>query len=192
MEEEAPETDQTTDLALGNLGGFGLGSTPNSTAANLNPFGVAVLNRDATPAISTFTMPTPSVALVVVSWAYLPVVLEVALLLLPQVVDLLVWASGGGGFAAAATGGGFAAAASPGGGFAAAAIGGGGFAGAAAPAGGGFAGTATAGTGFSGGGFGALGNQQSGGFGALGNQQGGGFGAFWQSARWWEWVLSIW
>ncbi|KAL2540818.1 Nuclear pore complex protein [Abeliophyllum distichum] len=60
MEEEAPETDQTTDLALGNLGGFGLGSTPNSTAANLNPFGVAVLNRDATPAISTFTMPTPS------------------------------------------------------------------------------------------------------------------------------------
>ncbi|KAL2557114.1 Nuclear pore complex protein [Forsythia ovata] len=60
MEEEAPETDQTTDLALGNLGGFGLGSTPNSTAANLNPFGVAVQNRDATPAISTFTMSAPS------------------------------------------------------------------------------------------------------------------------------------
>ncbi|CAI9768668.1 unnamed protein product [Fraxinus pennsylvanica] len=60
MEEEAPETDQTTELALGNLGGFGLGSMPNSTAASSNPFGVALLNRDATPASSTFTMSGPS------------------------------------------------------------------------------------------------------------------------------------
>lgn len=60
MEEEAPETDQTTELALGNLGGFGLGSMPNSTAASSNPFGVAVLNRDAAPASSTFTMSGPS------------------------------------------------------------------------------------------------------------------------------------
>ncbi|XP_022884649.1 nuclear pore complex protein NUP214 isoform X2 [Olea europaea var. sylvestris] len=59
MEEEAPETDQTTELALGNLGGFGLGSTPNSMAASSNPFGV-VLNSDATPASSTFTMSGPS------------------------------------------------------------------------------------------------------------------------------------
>ncbi|KAL6576648.1 hypothetical protein OROMI_010924 [Orobanche minor] len=46
MDEEAPETDQTTELALGSLGGFGFGSTPNSTSQKPNPFGVANLNQN--------------------------------------------------------------------------------------------------------------------------------------------------
>ncbi|GER50707.1 nuclear pore complex protein [Striga asiatica] len=48
MEEEAPETDQTTELSLGNLGGFGIGSIPNSTTPKSNPFGVSTLNKDTT------------------------------------------------------------------------------------------------------------------------------------------------
>ncbi|KAL3850357.1 hypothetical protein ACJIZ3_012239 [Penstemon smallii] len=60
MEEEASESYQTTEFSLGNLGGFGIGSTPNSTITRPNPFGVAVLNKDTTSAPSPFTMSPPS------------------------------------------------------------------------------------------------------------------------------------
>ncbi|KAI3461921.1 hypothetical protein Pfo_018584 [Paulownia fortunei] len=55
MEEEAPETDQTTEFSLGNLDGFGIGSTPNSTTPKSNPFGVA-LNKNTTFATSPYMM----------------------------------------------------------------------------------------------------------------------------------------
>lgn len=60
MEEEAPEGSLTTEVALGNLGGFGIGSTPNSTVVKPNPFGVEMPNKAATPLNSPFTVPTPS------------------------------------------------------------------------------------------------------------------------------------
>ncbi|KAL9140612.1 hypothetical protein ABFS82_14G048600 [Erythranthe guttata] len=55
MEEEAPETDSTAGFTLGNLGGFGLGSTPNSNTPKSNPFGVSVLSKDTTFAPSPYT-----------------------------------------------------------------------------------------------------------------------------------------
>ncbi|XP_047966903.1 nuclear pore complex protein NUP214 isoform X2 [Salvia hispanica] len=61
MEEEAPETDQTTNITFANLGGFGIGATQNSTTPKANPFGVTALNTGSTPATSPFTMtPAPS------------------------------------------------------------------------------------------------------------------------------------
>lgn len=57
MEEEAPETDLGTELSLGNLGGFGIGSTPVSSTVKPNPFGLGVPNNAATPVISPFTPP---------------------------------------------------------------------------------------------------------------------------------------
>ncbi|KAK6145015.1 hypothetical protein DH2020_021835 [Rehmannia glutinosa] len=61
MEEEAPETDQTTEFSLGNLGGFGIGSTPpNSTTPKSNPFGVATLNKNTTFASSPNMMSASS------------------------------------------------------------------------------------------------------------------------------------
>lgn len=60
MEEEAPEGGLTTELALGNLGVFGIGSTLNSTLVRPNPFGGEMLNNAATPLSSPFTLPTPS------------------------------------------------------------------------------------------------------------------------------------
>ncbi|KAK4441074.1 Nuclear pore complex protein [Sesamum alatum] len=57
MEEEAPETDQTTGLALGNFGGFGIGSTSNSTAPKPNPFDVAALTKNTTSATSQYMAP---------------------------------------------------------------------------------------------------------------------------------------
>ncbi|KAI3826581.1 hypothetical protein L1987_00629 [Smallanthus sonchifolius] len=53
MEEEAPDTTQFT---LGNLGGFGLGSTPNPSAPKQNPFGAPFGNAPASTPI-TFTTP---------------------------------------------------------------------------------------------------------------------------------------
>ncbi|KAK4408611.1 Nuclear pore complex protein [Sesamum angolense] len=57
MEEEAPETDQIAGFALGNFGGFGIGSTSNSTAPKPKPFGVAVLNKNTTSATSQYMAP---------------------------------------------------------------------------------------------------------------------------------------
>ncbi|CAA0829036.1 Nuclear pore complex protein NUP214 [Striga hermonthica] len=59
MEEEAPDTDQTTELSLGNLGGFGIGSMPNSTTPKSNPFGVSTLNKDATHFASSLNTSAP-------------------------------------------------------------------------------------------------------------------------------------
>lgn len=56
MEEEAPETDQTSDITFANLDKFGIGPTQNSTIAKVNPFGVAVLNKDSTFATSANMM----------------------------------------------------------------------------------------------------------------------------------------
>ncbi|XP_027072146.2 nuclear pore complex protein NUP214 [Coffea arabica] len=63
MEEEAPEGSLTTELALGNLGGFGIGSTPNSTLVRPNLFGGEMLHKAATSPSSPFTLPTPSAEL---------------------------------------------------------------------------------------------------------------------------------
>ncbi|KAL6500068.1 hypothetical protein OROGR_027978 [Orobanche gracilis] len=61
MDEEAPETDQTTELALGSLGGFGFGSTQNSTSQKPNPFGVANLNQNtAFTSLPNMMMPASS------------------------------------------------------------------------------------------------------------------------------------
>ncbi|XP_050220450.1 nuclear pore complex protein NUP214 isoform X2 [Mercurialis annua] len=55
MEEEAPEV-----ISLGSLGGFGLGSTPNSNAPRTNPFGASFGNIGTNQASSSFTMTPPS------------------------------------------------------------------------------------------------------------------------------------
>lgn len=60
MEEEAPETSQATELSLGSLGSFGIGSTPNPTAPKLNPFGSPFGNATTSPTSSPFTMTVPS------------------------------------------------------------------------------------------------------------------------------------
>ncbi|KAF3449046.1 hypothetical protein FNV43_RR09770 [Rhamnella rubrinervis] len=57
MDEEAPET--ITEPSLGSLGGFGLGSTPNTTAPKPNPFGGSFANA-TNVATSPFTMNVPS------------------------------------------------------------------------------------------------------------------------------------
>ena len=60
MEEEAPENSQATELSLGNLGSFGLGSSPDPMAAKPNPFGGQFANAGANPAITPFAMTVPS------------------------------------------------------------------------------------------------------------------------------------
>ncbi|GFZ18130.1 nuclear pore complex protein [Actinidia rufa] len=60
MEEEASETSQTTDLTLGGLGSFGIGSAPNPTATKPNPFGATFSNAAPTPASSPFSMTIPT------------------------------------------------------------------------------------------------------------------------------------
>ncbi|PSR90284.1 Nuclear pore complex protein [Actinidia chinensis var. chinensis] len=60
MEEEASETSQTTELTLGGLGSFGIGSSPNPTAAKPNPFGATFSNAAPTPASSPFNMTIPT------------------------------------------------------------------------------------------------------------------------------------
>lgn len=58
MEEEAPETSLTTQLSLGGLGGFGLGSTPNSSTPKQNPFGSTFANSTPTAVTSPMSIPT--------------------------------------------------------------------------------------------------------------------------------------
>nr|GEV93514.1 nuclear pore complex protein NUP214 isoform X2 [Tanacetum cinerariifolium] len=57
MEEEAPDTAQ---LTLGNLGGFGLGSSPNPSAPKQNPFGAPFGNPPANTPITSFAASPPS------------------------------------------------------------------------------------------------------------------------------------
>ncbi|XP_059628710.1 nuclear pore complex protein NUP214 [Cornus florida] len=60
MDEEAPETSHTTELTLGGLGGFGIGSATNPTASKPSPFAVAFPNAATTPMSSPFTMTVPT------------------------------------------------------------------------------------------------------------------------------------
>lgn len=60
MEEEAPETSQMTELSLGSLGGFGIGSSPNPDPPKSNPFGGAFGNAATSPVSSPFSMTVPS------------------------------------------------------------------------------------------------------------------------------------
>ncbi|KAJ6798678.1 nuclear pore complex protein NUP214 [Iris pallida] len=55
MEEEAP--DVTTNVSLGSFGGFGLGSTPPSSAPKSNPFGGSFLTSASSTASSVLTSP---------------------------------------------------------------------------------------------------------------------------------------
>lgn len=56
MEEEASETSNTTELSLGSLGGFGIGSSPNQSFSKSNPFGVSFNN--ASSSAITFSVPS--------------------------------------------------------------------------------------------------------------------------------------
>ncbi|KAL9349059.1 hypothetical protein Peur_056314 [Populus x canadensis] len=60
MEEEAPEASCTNELNLGNLGGFGIGSTPIPTAPRANPFGSPFGSTGSNVATSSLTMTVPS------------------------------------------------------------------------------------------------------------------------------------
>ncbi|CAI9108209.1 OLC1v1007761C2 [Oldenlandia corymbosa var. corymbosa] len=55
MEEEAPESNLTTELSLGDLGGLGFGSSSTLTVTKPNPFGVETVG----PVSSQFQMPSP-------------------------------------------------------------------------------------------------------------------------------------
>ncbi|KAB2069314.1 hypothetical protein ES319_A08G089100v1 [Gossypium barbadense] len=55
MEEEAPETNQMTELGLGSLSSSGIGSTPNPTAPKPNPFGAPFEVVATSAATSSFT-----------------------------------------------------------------------------------------------------------------------------------------
>ncbi|XP_049369631.1 nuclear pore complex protein NUP214 isoform X1 [Solanum verrucosum] len=55
MEEEAPENNQMTENALGNLAGFGIGSAATPVSTKPNPFGVVSPNKASSPANSLFT-----------------------------------------------------------------------------------------------------------------------------------------
>ncbi|KAH0700926.1 hypothetical protein KY284_015141 [Solanum tuberosum] len=55
MEEEAPENNQMTENALGNLAGFGIGSAATPVSTKPNPFGVMSPNKASSPANSLFT-----------------------------------------------------------------------------------------------------------------------------------------
>ncbi|XP_027355036.1 nuclear pore complex protein NUP214 isoform X2 [Abrus precatorius] len=60
MEEEAPETSNTTELSLGSLGGFGIGSSPNPSMPKPNPFGVSPNNVATSLSNSAVTFSVPS------------------------------------------------------------------------------------------------------------------------------------
>ncbi|CAN0887469.1 Nuclear pore complex protein NUP214 [Linum grandiflorum] len=60
MDEEAPETSKTSELSLGSLGGFGLGSTPNPGVPRGNPFGSPFGSAGTNSASSSFSMSVPS------------------------------------------------------------------------------------------------------------------------------------
>ncbi|GJZ16630.1 hypothetical protein Tco_0552753 [Tanacetum coccineum] len=181
MEEEAPDTAQ---LTLGNLGGFGLGSSPNPSAPKQNPFGAPFGNPPANTPITSFAASPPSGGL------FKPASFSIESQQPSQPQQQTSFGAFAGGFAsnnnqsaggqgfgqptkigsgqqALVGGGGFGAPASGGGGFGAPATGGGGF-GAPATGGGGFGAPATGG-----GGFGAA--PAAGGFGAAATG-GGGFG----------------
>ncbi|KAK2641566.1 hypothetical protein Ddye_023329 [Dipteronia dyeriana] len=60
MEEEASETSNATELSLGSLDSFAIGSSPNINAPKANPFGGPFGNVATSPASSPFTMTVPS------------------------------------------------------------------------------------------------------------------------------------
>ncbi|MED6124124.1 hypothetical protein PIB30_056127 [Stylosanthes scabra] len=60
MEEEAPETGNTTELNFDSLGGFGCSPIPNSSAPKQNPFGASFGNVAASLPSSSFTFSPPS------------------------------------------------------------------------------------------------------------------------------------
>ena len=60
MEEEAPETSNTTELNLGSLGGFGTSSIPNASMPKPNPFGGSFSNVATSSSSSTFTFSVSS------------------------------------------------------------------------------------------------------------------------------------
>ncbi|XP_045810734.1 nuclear pore complex protein NUP214 isoform X1 [Trifolium pratense] len=60
MEEEAPETSNSTELSLGSLGGFGIGSTPNLSVPKSNPFGGSFNNVEPSSSSSTIALSVPS------------------------------------------------------------------------------------------------------------------------------------
>lgn len=57
MEEEAPEESRSTELTLGSLGGFGIGTIPTPAAAKPNPFGGAFASTS--PPNPPFSMTVP-------------------------------------------------------------------------------------------------------------------------------------
>uniref|UniRef100_A0A803LXZ4 Nuclear pore complex protein NUP214 n=1 Tax=Chenopodium quinoa TaxID=63459 RepID=A0A803LXZ4_CHEQI len=59
MEEVAPETNQTAELSLGSLAGFGLGSAPNATTPKSNPFGGPITSAPQTMS-SSISLNVPS------------------------------------------------------------------------------------------------------------------------------------
>ncbi|KAF6163883.1 hypothetical protein GIB67_024738 [Kingdonia uniflora] len=202
MEEEAPDT--TTELSLGNVGAFGLGSTLTQSTPKTNPFGNLFPNAPGNTATSPFNLTVPS------GQMFRPASFSLQSAQTSQPTNTGIFSSGfgavakpeGNGFgqpsqlgpgqqALGSVLGGFGQSRQLGagipatgftfptpssGGFATAAPGGGGFA-AAASGSGGFAGVASGGGGFSGAPFGGGGFAAAapgGGFGAFGNKQGGG------------------
>ncbi|CAL0329919.1 unnamed protein product [Lupinus luteus] len=59
MEEEAPETSNTTELNLGSLGRFGIGSTPNPSLPKSNPFGGSFSNVATSSSSPTISFSVP-------------------------------------------------------------------------------------------------------------------------------------
>ncbi|TKY66498.1 Nuclear pore complex protein [Spatholobus suberectus] len=60
MDEEAPETSNTTELSLGSFGGFGISSSPNPSMPKPNPFGGSFNNVATSLSSSTVTFSAPS------------------------------------------------------------------------------------------------------------------------------------
>ncbi|XP_017218330.1 nuclear pore complex protein NUP214 isoform X1 [Daucus carota subsp. sativus] len=58
MEEEAPEESRSTELTLGSLGGFGIGTIPTPTTLKPNPFG-STFASTTSPANPPFSMTVP-------------------------------------------------------------------------------------------------------------------------------------
>lgn len=60
MDEEAPETSNTTDISLGSFGGFGISSSPNPSMPKQNPFGGSFNNIATSLSSSPATFSVPS------------------------------------------------------------------------------------------------------------------------------------
>ncbi|CAI8611572.1 unnamed protein product [Vicia faba] len=60
MEEEAPETSNSTELSLGSLGSFWIGSTPNPSVPKSNPFGDSFNNVSTSLSSSTIPLSVPN------------------------------------------------------------------------------------------------------------------------------------